>query len=120
MPSMPSILVTCAGLCLTLGLANTTYAAEPPAATVAEHTHWREVWTNSKVGRVSRPVVCTEAHPAPPVGPKHTHRWFKFKSGDKRPGQWITEVCTKVHPQEKAKVCPFPSPKGGCAHKPGC
>jgi hypothetical protein len=113
---MPSFLSTCAGLCLTLSLANTTYAAEPPVAAAAGHTHWREVPTYSKVGHVSRAVACTEAHPAPPVGAEHSHRWFK--SGDKRPGQWITEACTQIHPEPK--VCSQPAPKGGCAHKPRC
>ncbi len=115
---MPSLLSSCAGLCLTLGLASALAAAEPVAAAAAEHTHLRNVPTHSKVGYVTRPVACTEIHQASPTAPEHTHRWFK--SGDKRPGQWITETCTQVHPASQAKVCPSPAPKGGCAHKPRC
>lgn len=119
---MPSLLsfcaCACAGLCLTLGLASSLTAAEPVATTVAEHVHLQRERTHSKLGYITRWVTCTEIHPAPPTAPEHTHRWFK--SGDKRPGQWITETCTQVHPQSRAKVCPNPSPKGGCAHKPGC
>lgn len=115
---MPSLLSSCAGLCLTLGLASALTAAEPVVAAAAEHVHLRDVPTHSKVGHITRPVACTEIHPAPPTAPEHTHRWFK--SGDKRPGQWITETCTQVHPEPQAKICPSPSPKGGCAHKPRC
>lgn len=113
---MPSLHASYACLCLTLGLASALAAADPSAATAPEHVHLREVPTYSKAGHVTRSVACTEIHPAPPAGPEHTHRWFK--SGDKRPGQWITETCTQIHPEPK--VCPAPAPKGGCAHKPRC
>lgn len=113
---MPSLFISCASLCLTLGLANTIAAVEPAAAVAAEHYHLRKVPTYSKAGYVMRSVACTEVHQAPPTGPEHTHRWFK--SGDKRPGQWVTETCTQIHPEPK--VCPMPSPKGGCAHRPHC
>lgn len=115
---MPSILTLCSGLCLSLGLMGTIAAAESAAPAPTEHTHLRQVPTFSKAGYVTRSVTCTEVHPAPATAPEHTHRWFK--AGDKRPGQWITETCTQVHPQTQAKVCPLPSPKGGCAHKPRC
>ncbi|MBN8523734.1 MAG: hypothetical protein J0M02_00020 [Planctomycetes bacterium] len=113
---MPSLLASCAGLSLALGLASVLAAAEPSAAVAAVHYHQRDVPTYSKVGHATRSVACTETHPAPPTGPEHTHRWFT--SGDKRPGQWITETCTQIHPEPM--ICPAPAPKGGCAHKPRC
>lgn len=121
---MPSLRFISVKLCLTLGLAGVLAAVEPPAvsappaAVAAEHFHLQKVPTHSKTGYVIRSVACTEVHPAPLIGPKHTHRWYK--PGDKRPGQWITVTCTQIHPEYEPKSCPMSSPKGGCARKPSC